>query len=85
MSVIKDFGALIGIAIAAIGGAISYGSLKADVAQSRADSAALSARVDKHDDKIGEQSTGIAVLKTEVDAIKDGIDRIEDRMGTKPR
>lgn len=71
MKFLKDFGALVAIVLAALGGAMSYGSLKADVT-------AHGIRLDRVEPAVNALTTDVAVIKA-------GVDRMESAMGTKPK
>ena len=78
MKFLKDFGAIVAIIIAALGGAVTYGALSADVKS-------VTARVERIEPNGQQNSTDIAVLKAATDRIENALNRIEDRLGTKGR
>lgn len=68
---------------AATGGAI-YASTKGDIAALKDAHAETRQRVEKIEPVVQSQGTDIAVIKAQTEAIMKGVDRLEDRMGTKP-
>jgi uncharacterized protein HemX len=76
MKFLKDFGALVAIALAAGGGLIAWGKVT-----SRQD--AHEERLNKIEPKVGEHDTGLAVLNSKTDAVLKALDRLEDKLGTK--
>jgi hypothetical protein len=73
---LKDFGAIVAIIVAALGAAVAYGTLSSTVT-------AHSARLDKAEPAIQQNTTDAAVLKSNVETIKQSLERIEDHLGTK--
>lgn len=72
MKFLKDFGALVAIALAALGGAVTYGGLKSTTAQNAADLATLKPQVQQ-------VQQDNAVLREAVQDIRDTVHRLENK------
>lgn len=78
MKFLKDFGALVAIAIAALGAAVAYGSLSQDV---KAHGTALQ----RLDPQVQQNTTDTAVLKQATEDIKESLARIEKALNSHSR
>lgn len=69
------------LALAAITAAVGFGRFQGGAEEKMQN---MTARVDKHEEKIDEHDEKLAVLETRQKAIFDGIKRIEEHLGIEP-
>ena len=76
MKWLKDFGAIVAVALAALGGAVTYGALQSGQKQNSDDIAVMKFQVQQN-------TTDTAVMKQSFNDMKESLKRIEDAVGTK--